>query len=296
MRDDSVIADLVRAVVSETLDDDKGAAVPALEKKRLSPKDRLLAKKVANWIGSEAPLIPALGKWKPRGDFAHYLSRTQARLAVGRAGTRLQTGTALSFQEDHASARDAVHSGFEGSLLDNLGLRELCSRAKDKQEFLLRPDLGRQLSDESRKIVEQTGRGSFSVQIVAADGLSAQAINRNLPLILSDLEKKLASKGIRTGKRFVIKNGRVSAGDEVGRLTNARVLVMLVGERPGLLTAESMGVYITWMRARNFNEAMRFVISNIHENGLKPSEAVDQIVSLVEKALREKKTGIQYDS
>ena len=174
----------------------------------------------------------------------------------------------------------------------SLGLVALKSAAGDRTRFLRRPDLGRRLDDASREIVQKKGVRGPQVQIVAVDGLSAEALTANLPKILPTLNKELAAAGIRTGTPFLVNLGRVVCADEVARLTGAEVLLLLVGERPGLKTAESMGAYVTYMKVRQFNEAMRNVISNIHAGGLPPEEAVGGIIQNIRNALRDKRTGV----
>ncbi|NOZ00598.1 MAG: ethanolamine ammonia-lyase subunit EutC, partial [Deltaproteobacteria bacterium] len=233
------------------------------------------------------------GTWRPAGSRAFYIGRTPARLGVGRAGVRYRTDTVLAFLADHAAARDAVLSGVDDEVVRSLGLVSLSSAAKNKQEFLLRPDLGRSLSDESRAVVQREGLKSPQVQIVAADGLSAAALSVNLPIVIPALTAELARAGVRMGTPFVISNARVACGDEVARLTGADVLCLLVGERPGLKSAESMGAYVTYMKVTNFNESMRSVISNIHKGGLAPEKGARETASLCLKALKDKRTGIE---
>ncbi|MBM4354204.1 MAG: ethanolamine ammonia-lyase subunit EutC [Deltaproteobacteria bacterium] len=259
-----------------------------------SPEDIALAKRVAAWMGAEVPPSPWFGAWQAAGDRTHYLSRTPARLAVGRAGTRYRTDTLLDFLTDHAAARDAVQDNLAADMMSKLGLVPIKSAATDKREYLVRPDLGRRLCDDSVAVVQQRGSKSPQVQIVVGDGLSATAINVNLPVLLPIVEQELKRNGIRLGTTFAVSNGRVACGDQVARLTDADVLCMLVGERPGLKTAESMGAYITYMKVARFNEAMRVVVSNIHKGGLPPDgEGAQLIVQTCLKALRDRKTGVE---
>lgn len=260
-----------------------------------APEDTKLAKKVANWLGTEVPPSPWFGNWRAAGNRAFYVSRTPARLAVGRAGPRYRTDTILNFLTDHAAARDAVHSMIQEDVLAELGVVRVHSAAATKKEFLARPDLGRKLNDAAAAIIAKAGTRSPQVQIVAGDGLSATAINVNLRRILPALEAHLRNQGIRVGTTFAIDNARVVAGDHVARQVDADVLCMLVGERPGLKTAESMGAYVTYMKVESFNEAMRSMVSNIHRGGLDPAtEGARQVAELCLKALREKKTGIEW--
>jgi len=303
--DDNELKELVRGIVeremggdgetpptsrqSSTVSESSERKKPKLRK----PEEIALAKRVAEWTGNPLPCPPVFGKWRPAGDRSFYLSRTPARLAVGRSGVRYRTDTVLSFLADHAAARDAVASAVDDRVIDQLGLVSLSSAARNKQEFLLRPDLGRSLSEESRSKVRNKGKTKPQVQIVAADGLSATAISVNLPVVVPELTAELTRAGVRLGIPFVISNARVACGDEVAEITGADVLCLLVGERPGLKSAESMGAYVTYMKVSDFNESMRSVISNIHRGGLDPMEGARQTAALCLRALKEKRTGIE---
>lgn len=294
--DERELREVIRAAVVRTLGgrEDPATAEPSRPAPRpAAPEDVALAKRAALWMGAPLPPPPILGRWQPRGGRDFYLARTPARLGVGSAGVRYRTDTILRFQEDHAAARDAVASTVDPQVAASLGLVSLQSAAKDRATFLRRPDLGRRLSDASREVVQKQGIRGPQVQIVAVDGLSAQALNTNLPLLVPPLTTILSRAGVRLGTPFVVSLGRVVVADEVARLTGAEVLCLLVGERPGLKTAESMGAYVTYMKVRQFNEAMRTVISNIHAGGLPPAEAAVQVAETVLRALREKRTGVE---
>lgn len=303
--DDRELKDLVRGIVERELGSGRSAPEPTppagektplvvhRKKKADPPEDIALAKRVAHWTGDSLPPAPVFGTWSPAGDQKFYLGRTLARLGVGRAGVRYRTETVLSFLEDHAAARDAVHSGVDDQVVSQLGLVSLSSAARNKEEFLLRPDLGRVLSEESRELVRQQVTGSPQVQIVAADGLSATALSVNLPVVIPALTAQLQRAGVKLGTPFVITNARVACGDEVARITGADVLCLLVGERPGLKSAESMGVYVTYMKVKDFNESMRSVISNVHSGGLPPEQGARDVAELCLKALKDRRTGIE---
>jgi ethanolamine ammonia-lyase small subunit len=300
--DERELRELVRAVVVGAMqgaegDAAKGGAVESVAPvvrpdKARSPDEILLAKKTAAWLGIAPGPSPALATWSPSGDRHWYLGRTPARLGVGSAGVRYRTETLIHFLSDHAAAKDAVSSAVDPAVATALGFVPLKSAARDRAEFLRRPDLGRRLDDASRDLVQKRGVRGAQVQIVAVDGLSATALNVNLPRIVPVLTAELARAGVRMGTPFVVNMGRVVCADEVARLTGADVLCLLVGERPGLKTAESMGAYVTYMKVRQFNEAMRNVISNIHSGGLIPEDAARQVAETVQKALREKRTGV----
>lgn len=308
MIDDKTLKDLVRALVENEVGPDAPATprprssaqaqgtpnrTDASWKKPDSPQDSALAAKAAAWLGAQVPTPPALKQWRPKGDRAFYLARTPARLGVGRSGTRYRTETLLHFLADHAAARDAVVSPVDPNVLRQVGMVELSSAASDKREFLLRPDLGRRLSDESRSVVTQQGVKAPQVQIVVMDGLSATAISVNAPLVVPALTQELNRMGLRVGTPFFIRNGRVACGDEVAHLLKAQLLVTICGERPGLKSAESMGCYVTWVEVKDFNESKRSMISNIHAGGLKPDEAVRHITALCKKAMEQRRTGVE---
>ncbi|MBN1770461.1 MAG: ethanolamine ammonia-lyase subunit EutC, partial [Deltaproteobacteria bacterium] len=252
-----------------------------------------LAAKVAAWTGKPIELPAPQGTFRPEGDRAFYFATTPARLGVGRAGTRLRTETLLAFLADHAAARDAVRSSVAPELLAQLGLIPLRSAAADRREYLLRPDLGRTLATEAAERVKQRGRRGTRVQLVACDGLSAAALGANLPTLLPALVADLQRGGVEPAPAFFVENGRMAAGDEVGRLLDAEVLCTIVGERPGLKTAESLGAYVTYLKVPELHEARRSMISNIHAGGLPPAEGARQLGALCLRALAERRTGVE---
>lgn len=256
------------------------------------PEDLKLAKRIAEWAGMGMPLPPALQNWLPDGNRAGYLASTPARLGVGRSGVRPRTETYLQLREDHAAARDAVSSRLDENILKKFDIVLLNSAARDNAEFLRRPDLGRRLNAESVEKIKKTAIKSPQIQIVLVDGLSATALNVNIPAILPLLLDGFKTAGIRVGTVSAVSRGRVVVADEVARATGAECSLLLVGERPGLKTAESMGGYVTYMKVRNFNEAMRDVTSNIHSGGLPCNEAAPKLVEGCIKALRERRTGV----
>jgi ethanolamine ammonia-lyase small subunit len=251
-----------------------------------------LTTRVAAWTGGKPFAATPVGNFSPKGDLAFYLSSTPARLGAGRCGTRIRTKALLDFLLDHATAKDAVNSALLPSILEQLGLVAIRSAAENRRVFLLRPDLGRRLTPESATLVSKHGQRSPTVQIVVTDGLSAHALNVNLPLIWPVLLADLQKEGAHTNPSFFIENGRVGSGDEVARLLDAKILCTLTGERPGLRCAESMGAYVTYVRGQEINESKRNMVSNIHKNGLSPVEAGHQIAALCLNALKERRTGV----
>ena len=299
--DERELRELVRAVIAEAAERE-GAPSTASSSAITSTSTSTstsgsagdpLAARVAVWTGRPLELPRPAGTFRPAGDRTFYLSTTPARLGVGRAGTRLRTETLLAFLADHAAARDAVWSSVEPELLARLGLVALRSAAADRKEFLLRPDLGRKLAPASAERVMQQGRRGTRVQVVACDGLSAAALRAQLATLLPALAAELQRGGVEPAPVFFVENGRMAVGDEVGRLVDAEVLCTIVGERPGLKTAESLGAYVTYLKVPEIHEARRSMISNIHAGGLPPVEGARQLAALCLRALAERRTGVE---
>ena len=218
--------------------------------------------------------------------------RTTARIGVGRAGPRLTTQSLLKLRADHAQARDAVFADVSPALLDSLGLFSVQSRCDTKNTFITRPDLGRLLSDEAAETVKSRCKRGPDVQLIAADGLSSTAIEVNLPKILPVLTEALARKNITVGTPFFVKYGRVACEDHIAELVGAKVVCILIGERPGLATAESMSAYIAYNAHVGMPESGRTVVSNIHKDGTAAVEAGAYIADVIEKILKNKASGV----
>lgn len=219
--------------------------------------------------------------------------RTSARIGVYRAGPRLKTQTMLTLRADHAKARDAVFADVSQELLDRLGLFKVQTMCDSKNTFITRPDLGRRLSQEAENTLRQKCVFQPDVQIYAADGLSSTAIEANLERILPILTDGLNQKGITTGTPFFMEYGRVAAEDHVADILKPKVVCVLIGERPGLTTAESMSAYIVYDAHTGIPESRRTVVSNIHKNGLAAVEAGAYIVDIIEEMLKQKKSGVE---
>ena len=217
--------------------------------------------------------------------------RTSARLGIGRAGTRFKTDVLLRFRADHAAAQDAVFNDVPESLLEKVGLFEVLSECESRDQYVTRPDLGRKIGAEGIKVINEKCKKNPTVQIVVADGLSSTAIEANIKNILPAIENGLKGYGIEYGTTFFVKYGRVGSGDHVGELVNADVVCILIGERPGLTTAESMSAYITYKARVGIAEAKRTVVSNIHRDGTPAAEAGAHIATLIKKILDAKASG-----
>lgn len=218
--------------------------------------------------------------------------KTPARIAVGRAGTRPKTNTWLQFRFDHAAAVDAVYGEVPQEILERLGFFQVHSKVADKEEYIRRPDLGRRLSDESVKMVKNKCKHSPTIQIVASNGLSAKAIEVNLEDVYLSLEQSLKNLNIDIGNTFYVDKGRVALMDEIGELLQPDIVIILIGERPGLVSAESLSAYICYKPRMGTIEADRMVVSNIHKGGIPPVEAGAYLGTLIQKILKYEASGV----
>jgi ethanolamine ammonia-lyase small subunit len=224
---------------------------------------------------------------------------TPARVGLGRAGASLPTEALLEFMLDHARARDAVHAAFDVSGLisglNNLGLEavEVCSRARERDDYLGRPDLGRSLDQLSRQGLIARKAGPCRVAIVVGDGLSPIAVNAHAINLVNRLIPRLVIDRIDIGPVVVARGARVALGDEIGALLRARMMLMLIGERPGLSAADSLGAYLTFAPEIGRTDAERNCVSNIHGAGLGYEEAAFRIAWLIREGLAREVTGVR---
>ena len=223
--------------------------------------------------------------------FQSLKAKTPARLGFGRAGTRYKTATMLRFRADHAAAQDSVFTIVDENFAKENGLIPVKTQCKDKDEYLTRPDLGRRFDEIQQKVIAETCK-NHRVLIVIGDGLSAAATKANAIDCALAIEQGLKVRGIDFGKKLFVQFCRVGAGDHIGELTNCEVVCMLVGERPGLVTNQSMSAYITYKPHCGIAESKRTVVSNIHSQGIAAVEAGAHIASVIEKMLKQKASGI----
>lgn len=218
-------------------------------------------------------------------------SATVARIDVGRSGTRPLTSNLLKLRLDHAAAVDAVYSEVPRVLIEEMGLLSVKTQALDKVQYLKRPDLGRRLTAESAEEIRSSCVHAPQVQIVVSDGLSAAAIEANLKDVYSSLLDSLKRLGMEIGTALFVKYGRVASMDHIGDILNPEVLVMLIGERPGLLSANSMSAYMCYKPCSGKMDSNRNVISNIHEGGTPPAEAGVWIGTMLRAMLDQRLSG-----
>lgn len=217
---------------------------------------------------------------------------TAARIGVWRAGPRPLTETLLRFRADHAVAQDSVMGEISEEDAAKYKMVYVKSACKDKDEYLTRPELGRVLDEESLKKMEKECEKKPQVQIVVADGLSSKAMEANLPDLYPAMLQGLQSMGIRVGTPIMAKYARVGLMDSIGEAIKPEVCINLIGERPGLGTAESMSAYIVYNPRAGVIESERTVISNIHKGGTPAVEAGAAIATLIKKILDAKASGV----
>ncbi|MYM33617.1 ethanolamine ammonia-lyase subunit EutC [Duganella sp. FT94W] len=227
---------------------------------------------------------------------------TDARIGLGRAGVSLPTAAQLAFQLDHARARDAVHAPLDVAALrpalaalDLPGpLLELHSAASSRSVYLQRPDLGRRLDAASRAQLQALPRDPAGVDLalVLADGLSSLALAQNAAPLLHALRARLALEHWTLAPLSVVRQGRVAVGDEVGELLGARMVVVLIGERPGLSSPDSMGLYLSWAPRLGLSDAGRNCISNVRPQGLDYEAAAFKLHYLLSEARRRQVSGV----
>jgi ethanolamine ammonia-lyase small subunit len=241
---------------------------------------------------SDVSLTPALA--------AHLSSLTPARVGLARTGVSLETRDLLDFQRCHAQARDAVHSRLEAAplaaLLSAISAAEvlrLHSAAPDRATYLQRPDLGRILDEPSRNMLARRARAdseSSTLALIVADGLSALAVERHAAPVLMELLPLLTSWQL--APLCVVEQARVAIGDEIGFALGAQISVVLIGERPGLSSPDSLGAYITWQPRPGRTDAERNCISNIRAEGLSCAQAAAQLGYYLTEARRRQLTGV----
>jgi ethanolamine ammonia-lyase small subunit len=225
-------------------------------------------------------------------------ARTPARLFAGRAGSSYRTATQLELRSDRAAALDAVHAEIDmqrdlgSDLVQQLGIFEVSTRARSKAEYLLRPDLGRRLDDGARETIRKECPAACTLQIAVGDGLSAAAVAAQTPGLLPLLIAEIQRRGWSLGRPFFIRHCRVGVLNDIGDILNPEVVVLLIGERPGLATAESLSAYLAYRPRPGHTDAQRNLISNIHARGVGLDEAARRIAALAERMRRQQTSGV----
>ncbi len=213
------------------------------------------------------------------------------RLGIGKAGARYKTEPSLQFRAAHSAAQDAVFSDVDQDFIDRMGFFTVQTQCDSKDTYLTRPDLGRKLNEEGIKLITEKCKKNPTVQIYVSDGLSSAAVAANVSDVLPGIIQGLKAYGIEVGTPFFCKYGRVGVMDQITEVLGATVTCVLIGERPGLITAESMSAYITYKGTVGMPEARRTVVSNIHKEGTIPAEAGAHISEIIKTILDHKASG-----
>ncbi|RAI42597.1 ethanolamine ammonia-lyase subunit EutC [Rhodoplanes roseus] len=225
-------------------------------------------------------------------------SLTAARIGLTRAGASLATGPLLDFRLAHARARDAVHAPFEQARLHGrlaecgISVLSVASAAADRREYLMRPDLGRRLAADADGVLAPHA-GAWDLVLVVTDGLSAQAVERHAAPLLAGLLPGLTAEGWRVAPLVVVRHGRVAVGDAVAAALGASSVVVLIGERPGLSSPDSMGAYLTWRPQPATTDADRNCLSNIRPDGVRPAAAAVTLTHLLRAMRTRRLSGVR---
>jgi ethanolamine ammonia-lyase small subunit len=225
-------------------------------------------------------------------------ARTPARILVGRAGPSYRTATQLELRRDHAAALDAVHAEVDmerdlgTDLVRRFQLFEVRTRAGSKEEYLVRPDLGRRLDDTARELIRKECPAGCVLEVVIGDGLSAAAVAAQVPALLPRLEEEARRRGWSFGRPFFVRYCRVGVLNDIGEILDPEVVVLLIGERPGLATVEGLSAYFAYRPRPGHSDAQRNLISNIHARGVGQEEAARRIIALAENLRRRQMSGV----
>jgi ethanolamine ammonia-lyase small subunit len=226
-------------------------------------------------------------------------ARTPARVLADRTGAAYRTSTQLKLRHDHAAARDAVRAEFElkrdlsADFVERWKFFSVSTMAVSKDEYLRRPDFGRQLDENARVQLAAQCELSADLQIVIGDGLSVTAVSTQVPPLLPMLAEKARLRGWTLGNPFAINYCRVGVMNDVGELLQPKVVVLLLGERPGLATAESLSAYMAYQPRASHNDSNRNLISNIHARGVSTEAAASRIIDLAEQMMRRQTSGVE---
>ena len=294
MMDQKQIEEIVRSVMASMGQPQTAAAAPEATVTKCASRCEVAAESCAldlgspeakGWIGVQQP---------HRAEVLAELKRsTAARVCTGRAGPRPRTLALLRCLADHSRSKDTVLKEVPEEWVKTQGLLEVRSEISDKNLYLTRPDMGRRLSPEAIEALKAQCVANPDVQVVVSDGLSTDAITVNYEEILPPLLSGLKQAGLKVGTPFFVRYGRVKIEDQIGEILGAKVVILLVGERPGLGQSESLSCYAVYSpRVATTVEADRTCISNIHQGGTPPVEAAAVIVDLAKRMLEQKASGI----
>jgi ethanolamine ammonia-lyase small subunit len=226
-------------------------------------------------------------------------AQTPARVLAERSGAAYRTATQLELRDAHASARDAVRAELNlerelgAAFVEQWNLFAISTMATSKDEYLQRPNLGRRLDEQARHEIQAKCVSETDLQIVIGDGLSVTAVASQVPALLPLLVEKAQALGLKVGNPFVVRHCRVGVMNDIGELLQLKAVVLLIGERPGLATAESLSAYMAYRPRAGDNDSRRNLISNIHACGVTIESAATRIVALAGQMLQHRISGVE---
>ena len=276
------IAEIVRAVMRELEQTSTTLAPPETPVPGELPD--LGSEEARLWVGVTEP--------KSADVLTELRRSTRARVCAGRSGPRPRTQSLLRFLADHARSKETVLSEIPAEWVQRAGLLEVQTEITEKGQYLTRPDLGRTLSAQGLEIVKTQCIKAPDVQLLISDGLSTEATTANFDDIVPPLIRGLESLQLKAGTPLFVRFGRVKVEDQIGELLQAKVVILLIGERPGLGQSESLSCYMVYQPTSQTVEAERTCISNIHRGGTPPVEAAAVIAELAARMLKEQASGI----
>jgi len=243
----------------------------------------------------EARRQPGITSPRDPAALAALMAATTARLGVGRAGPRYRTTALLRSQADHAITQDALYRDVDPAVLAALGLFTVQTRVTGgKQEYLLRPDLGRRLSDDARRVILEKCRPNPNIQLVVGDGLSAAAVEANVREMFPVIQQGAQAAGLSVGTPFFIQYCRVGVLNDIGDLLKPDVVILLIGERPGLGRADALSAYLAFRPKAGDTDADRDVVCNIFNGGgTNPLEGAAFTVQIAQKMIRHQASGVK---
>ncbi len=247
---------------------------------------------IVDITSKEVKSIPLLDSPADEDGLMRMMNKTPARIGVGKAGPRLKTQTLLALRADHAAARDSVFADVSEDLIKKLNLPAFTTCCSDRNEHLTRPDLGRKFSSETVSAIKSSCASNPDVQFIISDGLSSKAIEANVENVLPSVIDGVKALGYSVGTPFFVKFGRVGCMDHACEIIGSKVTCILIGERPGLGTAESMSAYITYGSKVGMPEANRTVVSNIHSGGITAVEAGAYLAEVIDLIMKNKASGV----
>lgn len=259
-------------------------------------RDRLAARSPAAPRVVVPPIVaPPVRVYAPRRPEAPASQHTTALLGIGHVGTRYATDVVLQFQAELAVAHEAVEAELPDDWARDHRFVFLRSRVADHREYLLRPDLGRRLSPESLQLWREQGKRGVDVQPILADGLSAVACMKSGPELYAALADACGKRGLSVGTPVCAKFARVWLEDEIGAEVEAKVAIIVLGERPGLGTGDGLSAYLVHMPALGKTDGDRNMISNIHARGTPPPEAAERLAALASQMIAQRTSGVSLD-